>query len=89
MQKKQSNPQPKSSAKKPSQKRRFPLREVLISLGVSLGLLGAVVGASIWYQAARNVVFEPITMIICDAVGFVFLFAIVYHFVRKPAETEY
>ena len=59
-------------------------KELLISLAISLVLLGMVIAAAFIYQSYRNVQFEPVAMIIGNAVGFLIIFAIVYHFVKKP-----
>lgn len=73
----------KSKPKKQSHK-----KELLIALLISLALLGVVIGATFLYQSYRNVTFEPIAMIIGDAVGFLITFAIVYHFVKKPDDGQ-
>lgn len=59
-------------------------KEMLIALIISAALLGVVVGATFLYQSYRHVQFEPVAMIIGDAVGFLITYAIVYHFVKKP-----
>ncbi|MBQ3417560.1 MAG: hypothetical protein IJH32_06980 [Ruminococcus sp.] len=63
-------------------------KEILISLIVSLCLLGIVIGVSFLYQSWRHVQFDLLWMFIGDAVGFLIIWAIVYHFIKKPDDDQ-
>lgn len=63
-------------------------KELLIALIISVVLLGLVIGATFLYQSYRHVQFEPVAMIIGDAVGFFVVFGLVYHFLKKPDENR-
>ncbi len=69
-----------------NQKKTSHRKELLIAFLVSLGLLGAVIGMTFWYQSYQNIRFEPVTLIISDAVGFLIIFGIIYHFLKKNHE---
>lgn len=61
-------------------------RALLISLGVTLGMLALVMGMAYWYQSATGMQLDPKGMWTGNAIGGVIMFLIVYHFVRKPKE---
>ena len=61
---------------------------MLVALIISLVLLGVVVGASFLYQSYRHVQFDLLWMIIGDAIGFLIIYAIVYHFIKKPDDNQ-
>lgn len=69
-----------------NEKQKTKGRAALISLAVSLVLLGGVIAVSMWYQRVRFVQFEPVGMIIGDVIGFLLIFAIIYHFLSPSDE---
>ena len=77
--------------KKETAKRK--LREWLISLGITLVLLAAVVGFQFWLTDALHKSFDPDAFwkgnIIGDAIGGLILLLVVHHFVKKPKEDMY
>lgn len=61
---------------------------MLIALLISLGLLGVVIGLTAWYQGYKGSEIDTKVMVITDAIGFVIMYGIVYHFVKTPDEEE-
>lgn len=73
-------------------KKSGKLREWLISLAVTLVLLGCVVGFQFWLTDAVQKSLDPAAFwrgnIIGDAVGGFILLLIVHHFVKRPADDK-
>ncbi|MBQ6153340.1 MAG: hypothetical protein IJJ15_06305 [Ruminococcus sp.] len=86
-QKASKKPETKTPVKQePYRPKKSHKKELLIALIVSVVLLGIVIAATLIYQNYRHVQFEPIALIVADAVGFLITFAIVYHFVKRPED---
>ena len=69
-----------------AERKRKNIKALIISFFISAALLGLVIGMSLWYQSYRNVTFEPVAMLVCDAAGFLTVFSIVYHFLKTPTD---
>lgn len=61
---------------------------MLLSLLIALGLLGLIVGISLWYQAYSGSAIDAKVMIITDAIGFLVMYGIVYHFLKPIDEQQ-
>lgn len=70
--------------KKAENKRR--LKEWLISLAVTLVLLGLVLGAQYWYTTTTRIELDMTAVWIGHAVGGVLMLFLVHHFVKKPRD---
>ena len=64
------------------------LIEWLISLAVTLGMLGLVVAGLYWYMNVTHMEMEMKTVWIGNAVGGVIMLLIVHHFVKKPKNKD-
>ncbi len=79
---------------KTKEKKKFPWKELLISFGITCALLGVVIGLTVWYQSSlsgvASVLFEWNTteLIIGNAIAFLIMFLIIFHFVKKPKKKE-
>lgn len=70
-------------------KRKRTVKEWLISLLITLVILGVAVAAQYWFMNTTQIALEMKTVWLGNAIGgFVMLF-IVHHFVKTPKETEY
>ncbi len=64
-------------------KKKRHTKEALVALGISSVLLALVIFASIWYENHFNVKFDTIGMIVSDAIGFVLVFFIIFHYEKR------
>ncbi|MBQ0098276.1 MAG: hypothetical protein KBS62_05020 [Oscillospiraceae bacterium] len=67
-------------------KNRTNKKAALISLCISVVVLAVVTAAALIYENIMNVKFDITGMIIADVIGFLIIFAIVYHFEKPPKE---
>lgn len=67
-------------------KNRTNKKAALIALCISVGVLAVVTAAALIYENIMNVKFDITGMIIADVIGFLIVFAIVYHFEKTPKE---
>ena len=70
--------------KKAENKRR--LKEWLISLAITLVLLGAVMGGLYWFTATTGIQLVTTYIWISNAIGGVLMLFLVHHFVKKPRD---
>ncbi|MBQ3265640.1 MAG: hypothetical protein IJH07_07670 [Ruminococcus sp.] len=64
------------------------LREWLISLGVTVVLLGLVVAGLYWYMSMTRMTLDMKAVWIGNAVGGLFMLLIVHHFVKAPEKNK-
>ncbi|WP_407385598.1 hypothetical protein [Ruminococcus sp.] len=60
------------------------LTEWLISLGITLLMLGLVVAGLYWYMSVTHMELDMKTVWIGNAIGGFFMLLIVHHFVKAP-----
>lgn len=65
------------------------LVEWLISLAVTLVMLGLVVAGLYWYMSMTHIQLDMKTVWIGNAVGGVIMLLIVHHFVKTPKKDQY
>lgn len=83
------NTQQTPAPQKSPQKKGSPLKEWLISLLITLVILGIVVAVQYWFAKTSGLGMNSTITWIGNAVGgFVMLF-IVHHFVKKPKDDDY
>ena len=69
-------------------KTKESLKEWLISLAITLVLLGAVMGGLYWFTATTGIQLVTSYIWICNAVGGILMLLLVRHFVKKPRDEE-
>ncbi len=69
-------------------KTKESLKEWLISLAITLVLLGAVMGGLYWFTATTGIQLVTSYIWICNAVGGILMLLLVHHFVKKPRDEE-
>ncbi len=69
-------------------KKQFNWKEWLISLIVTLVMLGLVMGAQYWYTSVTGIELDTKFVWIGNLVGGVMMLFIVHHFVKKPKDTD-
>ena len=69
-------------------KTKESLKEWLISLAITLVLLGAVMGGLYWFTATTGIQLVTSDIWICNAVGGILMLLLVHHFVKKPRDEE-
>lgn len=69
-------------------KKKFNWKEWLISLIVTLVMLGLVMGAQYWYTSVTGIELDAKFVWIGNLVGGVMMLLIVHHFVKKPKDTD-
>lgn len=69
-------------------KKKFNWKEWLISLIVTLVMLGLVMGAQYWYTSVTGIELDANFVWIGNLVGGVMMLFIVHHFVKKPKENN-
>ena len=62
--------------------------EWLISLAITLVMLGLVVGIQYWYTCRTQISFMPMGVWIGNAVGGMIMLLIVHHFIKRPDDAE-
>ena len=70
-------------------KTKESLKEWLISLAITLVLLGAVMGGLYWFTATTGIQLVTSYIWICNAVGGILMLLLVHHFVKKPRDEEH
>ena len=70
------------------EKKKFNWKEWLISLVITLVMLGAVMGAEYWYTSTTGIALEQGAVWIGNLIGGVLMLFIVHHFVKTPDETD-
>ena len=69
--------------------RKRTLREWLISLLITLVILGVAVGAQYWFMGTTQMALDMKTVWLGNAIGGAVMLLIVHHFVKTPKEREY
>ena len=69
-------------------KKKFNWKEWLISLIVTLVMLGLVMGAQYWYTSVTGIELDTKFVWIGNLVGGVMMLFIVHHLVKKPKDTD-
>lgn len=69
-------------------KKKFNWKEWLISLIVTLVMLGLVMGAQYWYTSVTGIELDTKFVWIGNLVGGVMMLFIVHHFVKKPKDND-
>lgn len=69
-------------------KTKESLKEWLISLAITLVLLGVVMGGLHWFTATTGIQLVTSYIWISNAVGGVLMLLLVHHFVKKPRDEE-
>ena len=69
-------------------KKKRHTKEALVALIISSVLLALVVFASFWYEKHFNVKFDTVGMIVSDAIGFLLIFSIVFHYEKRTNDNE-
>ena len=64
------------------------LKEWLISLIITLVMLGLVMGAQYWYTGMTGILFDTKWVWIGNLVGGVIMIFIVHHFVKRPKDDQ-
>ena len=67
-------------------KKKFEWREWLISLIITLIMLGLVVGAQYWFTQTTKIELDTKFLWIGNVIGSVLMLFIVHHFVKKPKD---
>ena len=65
------------------------LIEWLISLGITVVMLGLVVAGLYWYMSVTHMELDMKTVWISNAVGGFFMLLIVHHFVKAPKQKDH
>lgn len=65
------------------------LFEWLLSLGVTLLMLGLVLGVQTWYTFTTHIELETKSVWIGNAIGGLVMLLIVHHFVKAPKNEQY
>ena len=89
--KKNKNQLTKGQAKKLrlEQQKKRKRKEWLISLIITLVILGIVVALQLWYAKVTHLGVKPAIVIPMHAIGGVLMLFIVHHFVKKPDDDEF
>jgi len=78
--------------KKKKEKKKIQWKALLISFGATCVLLGIVIGLTIWFQNTSKTViqwrWDMPELIIGNGIAFLIMFAIIYHFVKKPTKKD-
>ena len=90
-QKKPEQVKPNEAQRKASQQkqRKRKLTEWLISLGVTLVILGVVVGAQYWFSSFTQIGLNMMIVWIGNAIGGLLMLLIVHHFVKAPKNDDF
>ena len=70
------------------EKKRFDVKALLISLAITLVMLGLVVGAQFWFMSTTHMELDTKWTWIGNIIGGVIMFFIVHHFVRGPKDNQ-
>lgn len=76
------------------EKKTIQWKALLISFGITCLMLGAVIGLTIWYQTSvvTNAIvkweWNTPSVWIGNGIAFLIMFAIIFHFVKKPKKKE-
>ena len=79
---------------KNTEKKGSRLKALLISFAITCAMLGAVIGLTIWYQSSvvTNAIvkweWNTPSVWIGNAIAFLIMFAIVYHFVKPKKQDQ-
>lgn len=65
------------------------LTEWLLSFGITLVMLGLVLGAQAWYTSVTHIGLDTKSVWAGNAIGGVIMLFIVHHFVKKPENEQY
>ena len=65
------------------------LIEWLLSLGITLIMLGLVLGAQAWYTSVTRLGLDAGASWIGNVVGGIIMLFIVHHFIKKPEDKQY
>ena len=68
--------------------KKSKLKEWLISLIITLVMLGAVLGAQYWYTKTTGIELDTLFVWIGNAVGGLLMLFLVHHFVKKPKDQD-
>lgn len=74
--------------------KKIQWRALLISFGITCVMLGIVIGLSIWYMnnlsGTGRILWkgDAIELIIGNGIAFLIMFAILYHFIKKPKKND-
>ena len=78
---------------KQEKKKKIQWKAVWISFGVTCVMLGIVIALTIWFQNSVMTLVQwewnTPEVWIGNAIAFLIMFAIIYHFVKKPKEDRY
>ena len=82
-------PAAKSGGNAKGKKKTFDWKAWLISLGITVLMLGIVVAAQYWFVSTTNIQLEQKSVWIGNAIGGIIMLFIVHHFVKKPKDDPY
>lgn len=69
-------------------KKKFNWKEWLISLLITLVMLGAVMGAEYWYTSTTGMALDASAVWIGNLIGGLLMLFIVHHFVKSPKSDD-
>ncbi len=78
-----------------NKKTKIQWKALLISFGITCVMLGIVIGLTVWYQSSLSstgkILFrwDATELIIGNGIAFLIMFAIIFHFVKKPKKDKY